>query len=62
MVYCHPDLILEGFCWICVDGMEVIFCYEVLYLSASVIIVSLFLSFVFIDLSVRISEYVLLLE
>jgi len=34
MVYCFSDLILESFCWVCIDGLEVIFSYEVLYLMS----------------------------
>jgi hypothetical protein len=31
VVYYLSDLVLESFCWVCVDGLEVIFSYKVLY-------------------------------
>jgi hypothetical protein len=33
VVNCLSDMILESFHWICVDGLKVVFTYEVLYFS-----------------------------
>jgi len=77
MVYCLPDFILKSFSSVYIDSLEVVISYEIVYfhvimligrmtieirLSAFAIIASLFLSFVFIDFSVCVSECVLKLE
>ena len=73
VVYCISDLVLGSFCWVCVDGLEVIFSFKVLYfhvvvlcrmtmefpLSAFVIVASLFLRSVCIYFNFSISEFVL---
>ena len=37
MIYCLSDLILKSFCWICIDGLKMIFSYEVLYFHVVVL-------------------------
>jgi len=37
VVYCLSDLILKSFCWVCIDGLKVIFSYEVLYFNVVVL-------------------------